>query len=126
MMKHIEVSPKKKAYKTYIIRKAIKKFKDQRLKIREMEFALQTDEMYQQINDKINSDFDKLVIDSKIIKRCELLFQQAESNQKRIESLVDEILEIGNESLVKVDDFRDEQFIEQYLRVYQETYVKNK
>ena len=82
-----------------------------------MEFSLQTDEIYQQINDKINSDFDKLVIDSKIIKRWEALFIQAEEIQKRISAITDEILEIGNESLLKVDDFRDEQFIDQYLKI---------
>lgn len=69
MIKNHEVSLRKKAHKTYVIKKAIKKFKDQRLSIREMEFTLRTDEMYQQINDKINSDFDKLVVDSKVIRK---------------------------------------------------------
>ncbi|CAI2364271.1 unnamed protein product [Moneuplotes crassus] len=67
MSKNHDVSLRTKAEKTYFIKKAIKNFKDQRLRIREMEFTLRTDEMYQQINDKINSDFDKLVIDSKVI-----------------------------------------------------------
>eukprot|EP00344_Euplotes_crassus_P010616 CAMPEP_0196999922 /NCGR_PEP_ID=MMETSP1380-20130617/5003_1 /TAXON_ID=5936 /ORGANISM="Euplotes crassus, Strain CT5" /LENGTH=196 /DNA_ID=CAMNT_0042417043 /DNA_START=565 /DNA_END=1152 /DNA_ORIENTATION=- len=115
MSKNHDVSLRTKAEKTYFIKKAIKNFKDQRLRIREMEFTLRTDEMYQQINDKINSDFDKLVIDSKVITNCEELFRLVEKKQNNISAMVNEIMEIGEEARLKIDDFKDEQFIDQYL-----------
>lgn len=80
----------------------------------------ETEDMYNELNDKISYDFDKLVTDAKIISRVSGYLNKAENNQEEIEELIEEVLDLGNSLLFQVDDLRDPQFIEHYKRIYQE------
>jgi hypothetical protein len=117
MRKNKNVSDRMKEKKILMIKNAIKNFKEQRLKIRSMELGIGEDEYIPDEN-KESYDIDKLVTDTKIVARTEDLIKKIERNQDEIENLIQEILEIGSSLLLKVDDFRDESFIENFKLLF--------
>jgi len=58
------------------------------------------------------------VTDSKIINRINHSLLIAEHNQEEIEQIIQEILELGNSLLIKVEDFKDDSFVQNYKKIF--------
>ena len=54
----------------------------------------------------MTKEFDKILTDSRGIKKTLLKLEQAEKNQEEIEILIESTLSLGNELLEKIEEFK--------------------